>query len=1398
MLKLLANAENSEFTKEMENDIKEIVLTIDPELQKSRYNPINACESLEILNNFALLDKTLIPILKNGAIASISHLLKQELKEDEIILAEKGLLSINERLLAGALGTVTQLIGNPEALKSNLYDDILKNDINGSLVKILQSRQNNSQIVQKALSAINKILSNDKTKEDLLGKLEKGNVVDNLIDFLERYPENPQIAKDSNNILFNLTKASPEVAVKLAKQNFVKNLIKETRVHLKDSVNDSESLRLTKQNLQCMTVLAEIGQTAEKLAIEGGVEFALSILKKENQMNPLLSDEDTYYQLNLASNEQELEKKTGVILAKGGDLESLEEKTIPFYACELLSQMVKDKKKAMVFLNEDGLKEVLNTLQSNITDKNLTLKCLEILKKASENEKLAKILEENNGMNAIFMALNQYPTDVEILDLGGDIINNLGADQLLPQVKSQIPKLTDTVLKSTSDQSVEALTKANVYLSNLLSMPPPLSEEGETLSSNLSVIKALEKQLALSLENPELLASNLLLLTRLGNQGELTKEAIRNSSIPKILLKDVIPNEDIMKPEHGKISELALGALEGMIGGQEEYIKMLDPVKGKEIQIMSSEEKRGNLGKGLLETLKGNNYDLLEEVLNIAELKGTTSDKPHSIKTIEKATGLMAKLCENDSSLAAALLNKGGVSKIKNLFEDMAKKKNTSGLRDSPLKKVGKLISALSRSPEGFQAIIKETDLLEKIVEEINSAKITQEMEQDFEGLKTLSESLKALQALLENNFDKTELIENKVPESLINLILRFNQLPISYLQESPFTEQVLQTAYRTVELLAKDPALARVLGKTDGLTVLSAGLHKAAELSRGDLGLKDPGLKPDLSEEIVGSEEGGDRVIENTLGAFVEFSANAKNAEKLELLNSANGGLIASDIKEILSNKAQNPVIVASGLLLLENCFKASNKVDLKEHLAELKEFEGLTQKLLLQYPKIPLISSLAKNISIIAKTQDPEQLVLEEKQAIKQELTKMTEEIIFEAKKQVEEQEKLEALVFETKNLELNQLEGIKTPILEELPIEKKIITVANSSELMNKLDLVSDSLEDFLKKPMNKITKLEESEIGQLVAAIGNFAGGGKVAQLHNMGVTDGLLGLVSSPNISDILKNESLEALSKLSKDPKLVEKMGENDKLASAIAKGLLENSKKKLNALQKGMVKSQLEAAGNLASNEATSQQLRDEGGIRAIIEMMKNNKENSDILIKCSDALTKLAINDDIINEIISLGGLELIEELYKMYPDLLELLRSFSRLVAILAVNEQVKIKLGEGMVIGIIVEGVKLFQDDLILGVNSCLALGNLSYGYQKNSDNVIKTDFISYTHYYVKKMMKEAELIANVCLFFNSLGFKNSVNKKEMGKKGVMDDLQKIFEAYTSERDLKLNTLKQCFK
>jgi uncharacterized protein (UPF0147 family) len=1093
-------------------------------------------------------------------------------------------------------------------------------------------------------------------------------------------------------------------------------------------------------------------------------------------------EEEEYYNLNLSSKEQEKETTDKAIEQLQTEAE---EKSITSNVVDLLEQMVKDPEIAKKHLTVESVKEILSSLQNNASDREISLKALKVLSRAVQSPELAKSIGKN-GINSLLLSLNENPTDAQIIEAVGGILQTLGVETVLEQAKQQIPKLCSAFKKS-SEKSVEELRKANVYLANLLCVPPP-EDESKVIEGNRNLISALEKVFPNSLENPQLLASELLLVARLGQQGEETRKYLRESSIAKIILKDIIPNQEMMMPDYGKISELAFEAISQIINDETEFITMLDNKKGKPVTIMTQEEKLENVGSNISSLLLSNNGDLLEEILNYADLKGNQSDKPHPIKTIEKASNLMAKLAANDPSLAAALLNKGGVSKLKGLFEDMSKKSSESKSKYSPVRTIGKLISAFSKTPQGFQSLLKNSNMIPQIVDSINNLQINQDMVRDPISTETLQAGLQTLLELVDNDYDKAELIEAKVPECVVDVLRKLNQIPTSLILESYDLSNCVKTALKTLEKMAKDPSLARIIAKSDGKAVMTHALRKAAEISRAkkcNIATLDGEL-----DEIIGSSDIEDRIVENTLAAFVELTNNTKNAEKLNILEEQE---LVADLKELLQNKADNLVIVTNGLKIIENCLKSYEPNQVKLIEENLKPIQTLSTQMAKIYSKLPLISKISEKIDGMAQGKKVEEIEAEEK---KLELSKITEQLATEAFKQKAVEEEIKILeqkeADETKPLELELIS----------PDVPKIVTVANAGELLSKLDQVVDALDEFIKNASipNKVTKAEEQEITHLIATIGEFSGSstGKLTQLHTMGVTDSLINAFSSPHTCNEVKQESITTLSKLTKDDKSLEHMLSNDKLVNSILDSLAQNSKNKLNALQKGIVQATLETVQNLENNKDGIEKLLIGGCIRIIIEIMKNNKDDGDILVSCAEALVPLIINEECVKEVFELKGVELLVELYDKYKDLIELLRAFAKVVAKLAITEQAKNKLGEANIHHIIIGGIKSYENDVILGTNSCLALASLCYGNPKNCEILTKTAIINHCVNYAEKYMLEAELMANLCGFYNSLGFKNSPNKKELGIKGVMDQMQRIFEAYSCQRDLKMETLKNCFK
>jgi hypothetical protein len=318
LLKQLAAVENSDLTRDLENDISELVKTISPDHADDAAGRQNIVESLELLGNFALLEKSIDPIIKKGTVGNIIKLFSKELKHDEAKLAERGELALHERILTAGLNNINRLLSNPQAIKSNIHKEILSQGLVDNVVNIIKTKQNFPALMKYALITANNLLNNEKTKDEVVKKCVEAGIIENLTEFLDRFKEEPEITQAVNKLIFGLTKASAKVAEKLTEKNFVKNLIRETKAAMREGTDDLVAVASTKQNLECLAVLADVGQTAEKIALEGGVDFAVSILKRENAGTERGSDEDAMYALNLRTTEQ-TEERQGNVLKTGGE-----------------------------------------------------------------------------------------------------------------------------------------------------------------------------------------------------------------------------------------------------------------------------------------------------------------------------------------------------------------------------------------------------------------------------------------------------------------------------------------------------------------------------------------------------------------------------------------------------------------------------------------------------------------------------------------------------------------------------------------------------------------------------------------------------------------------------------------------------------------------------------------------------------------------------------------------------------------------------------------------------------------------------------------------------------------------------------------------------------------------
>ena len=302
-----------------------------------------------------------------------------------------------------------------------------------------------------------------------------------------------------------------------------------------------------------------------------------------------------------------------------------------------------------------------------------------------------------------------------------------------------------------------------------------------------------------------------------------------------------------------------------------------------------------------------------------------------------------------------------------------------------------------------------------------------------------------------------------------------------------------------------------------------------------------------------------------------------------------------------------------------------------------------------------------------------------------------------------------------------------------------------------------------------------------------------------KLHNMGVLDSLLSICNNDNLSNDVKVPATSLLATIVKDDKVLEELKTEPKLTQATALILNKLSEKPLKDEEELLLmKNVMEVAGSLANVQETLDAFIEEGGTKAIIDVMNLNKENPEALVSGSITLSKIAVDEDIVNEISELGGDKLMNSAIISFPNLLELLRALALQTGKTATTAESKNKIGESTTPKQLILGLKQFNNDCILGTNCGFAFTNLCYDHPKNSEMIIKSDMMEISKNLINKFINEPELVANICSFYNSLIFKNSKNKKEIGKMGIMNLLKTVFDKYSKDKELQENTIKQCLK
>ena len=202
-----------------------------------------------------------------------------------------------------------------------------------------------------------------------------------------------------------------------------------------------------------------------------------------------------------------------------------------------------------------------------------------------------------------------------------------------------------------------------------------------------------------SLKNVNLLASELFLILKLLNQDKETQKYLKeNSKIGSIILKEILSDVSIMNPENGVISELVLDILNETLFNKISIKNSIKNLEKKELIFH--------------ELISEENYEILDEILEIIDLENLVGDKNPNQKTIEKIFELLANLASCDCKIAEEIQKRNGMKLLINLWENLWKKDNNN----FPIKKFGAFIRALSKIPNGYNEIVTSKKIIPKVI----------------------------------------------------------------------------------------------------------------------------------------------------------------------------------------------------------------------------------------------------------------------------------------------------------------------------------------------------------------------------------------------------------------------------------------------------------------------------------------------------------------------------------------------------------------------------------------------------------------------------------------------------------------------------------------------------------
>ncbi|KRX04110.1 Armadillo-type fold [Pseudocohnilembus persalinus] len=925
-----------------------------------------AIQNTELLKFYSLAPLLCQKLVNSDFIQTLLAIVKKQMQLDTSKFSEEQ-KQHHEEILSNTIRILNKMIEQTENIFIDDENPVfpISSGLQPQLHLMLKYKIEANEVINSALDSFIILFNNYRVKNQTMKKCQERNFTEDLYKLAQHYQET--LKKQ------HYTSFIKEIVLKFQKQDPNKPQKKETL----------EEKQLKLQNL---SYLADLSKNSDNFITDQDLEY---LLKKLKEVNAEIKAENPHkgklYQ------EENLEDFIYDLQYLFSDLAKQEHPNIDFLdedekkeqqiqlnnqqnIIDILRKITTNENQVNKFASENLIKEVLRYLRMKQENRDIVISALRFLNNIlslENNQQFIDLIAKNKGVESVFIALNQHPTDKDVLELSGQILQILDAFELSKDVKEQYPALQEE-FDPTDQESMEALRQANIYLGNLFTAEPDeeMEENQDFIRQNYEVVKTLEKCFDHSLPIDSL-AANLLIVGRLANQGEETKMLIKNSLIPQKIMQQVILKHEFMDPtKSGRISELALDALLGLISGDPDQapVPMLDSETGEEI-LYETEEMKLEYLKPLDQVLSLNEYAPFNAIIKLIDSKNLQFQN-----TVKKAAQLLASCIHLKKEFLSQFTKSQSQAEVLNVFLQLLKKEQNQKIKEKPFKIVGKLVAILAQKIENFNLVVcQQGEILPDLYESLTQINIQdyQNFINNLNQMDTLQSLLQFTQKLTQNKFDKKLIIEAQIPQAITKVVSKLISIPYQEYQESQYLCIIMEDALQCMNSQIQEKITGMELMKNNQIQTLiqfQQNFHNPTDI------LQNQQILNELNDadEIIGNPQPLQRMMDSLYTIIEYCTQNLKTTQIASKLYDTKLNFVSYPIFE-----QNEPFIITK---MLQSFYKFlitfdtetlslfGNQQQQEKFILNFKKFKqdsnNIKQYISNKYPNLPIINKLCNLI--------------------------------------------------------------------------------------------------------------------------------------------------------------------------------------------------------------------------------------------------------------------------------------------------------------------------------------------------------------------------------------------------------------------------------------------------